>query len=159
MPLYDCMLLLKPHVQREGLIDLMTKVGKHVYRRNGVITDLKVFGPTELGYGIKKLDGRYYKVSILDQVGFFFFPVLGLGFMFRFSPWKHFIDFVLTYTLLFLSSLFWHSQYDKMAVVFWAIRSFSLGHIKLNVDCQRCFLLQSTREFAVNLWGFQVSST
>lgn len=86
MPLYDCMLLLKPHVQREGLIDLMTKVGKHVYRRNGVITDLKVFGPTELGYGIKKLDGRYYKVSILDQVGFFFFPVLGLGFMFRFSP-------------------------------------------------------------------------
>lgn len=78
MPLYDCMLLLKPHVQREGLIDLMAKVGKHVYRRNGVITDLKVFGPTELGYGIKKLDGRYYKVSILDQVGFFSSPFLAL---------------------------------------------------------------------------------
>lgn len=86
MPLYDCMLLLKPHVQREGLIDLMTKIGRHVYRRNGVITDLKVFGPIELGYGIKKLDGRHYKVSILDRLRFFSSLFLALNLCLHFSP-------------------------------------------------------------------------
>lgn len=73
MPLYDCMLLLKPHVQKELLIDLVAKVGKHVYRRNGVLTDVKAFGTVQLGYGIKKLDGRYYQVSALLIFPFFFF--------------------------------------------------------------------------------------
>ncbi|KAK4711780.1 hypothetical protein R3W88_006293 [Solanum pinnatisectum] len=61
MPLYDCMLLLKPHVKEEALMDLVAKVGKHVYRKNGVLTDLKSFGTVQLGYGIKKLDRRYYQ--------------------------------------------------------------------------------------------------
>ena len=43
-------------------MDLVAKVGKHVYRKNGVLTDLKSFGTVQLGYGIKKLDGRYYQV-------------------------------------------------------------------------------------------------
>lgn len=63
MPLYDCMLLLKPTVPKEALFDLIARVGKHVYRRNGVVTDLKSFGTVQLGYGIRKLDGRYYQVS------------------------------------------------------------------------------------------------
>ena len=63
MPLYDCMLLLKPAVPKEALFDLIARVGKHVYRRNGVVTDLKSFGIVQLGYGIRKLDGRYYQVS------------------------------------------------------------------------------------------------
>lgn len=63
MPLYDCMLLLKPHVKKEALLDLVARVGKHVYRKNGVVTDMKSFGPVQLGYGIKKLDGRYYQVN------------------------------------------------------------------------------------------------
>lgn len=67
MPLYDCMLLVKPHVRKEALMDLVARVSKHVYRRNGVLTDMKSFGTVQLGYGIKKLDGRYY------QVGFWFF--------------------------------------------------------------------------------------
>jgi small subunit ribosomal protein S6 len=62
MPLYDCMLLLKPHVKKEALMDLVARVGKHVYRRNGVLADIKSFGIVQLGYGIKKLDGRYYQV-------------------------------------------------------------------------------------------------
>lgn len=65
MPLYDCVLLLKPHLKQELIIDLVAKVAKHVYRRNGVLTDMKSFGQIQLGYGIKKLDGKYYQVGLL----------------------------------------------------------------------------------------------
>ncbi|KAL5834344.1 hypothetical protein ACOSQ4_013841 [Xanthoceras sorbifolium] len=63
MPLYDCMLLLKPSVKKEALMELVARVGKHVYTKNGVLTDLKSFGTIQLGYGIKKLDGRYFQNS------------------------------------------------------------------------------------------------
>ncbi|GMN44461.1 hypothetical protein TIFTF001_013667 [Ficus carica] len=64
MPLYDCMLLLKPNVKKEALIDLVARVGKHVHRRNGVLTEVKSSGTVHLGYGIKKLDGRYFKTRL-----------------------------------------------------------------------------------------------
>ncbi|KAJ8540330.1 hypothetical protein K7X08_030249 [Anisodus acutangulus] len=67
MPLYDCMLLLKPHVKKEALMDLVAKVGKHVHRKNGVLTDLKSFGTVQLGYGIRKLDGRYYQGQLMQM--------------------------------------------------------------------------------------------
>ncbi|XP_050372591.1 uncharacterized protein LOC126790412 [Argentina anserina] len=67
MPLYDCMLLAKPHVKKEALLDLVTRVGKHVLRRNGVITDFRSFGAVHLGYGIKKLDGRFYKGQLMQM--------------------------------------------------------------------------------------------
>ncbi|GFP92490.1 37S ribosomal protein mrp17 mitochondrial [Phtheirospermum japonicum] len=66
MPLYDCMLLLKPTIAKELAMDLLSRVAKHVYRRNGVITDMKSFGEVQLGYGIKKLDGRYYKGTLMQ---------------------------------------------------------------------------------------------
>uniref|UniRef100_I1NLC6 Uncharacterized protein n=1 Tax=Oryza glaberrima TaxID=4538 RepID=I1NLC6_ORYGL len=61
MPLYDCMLLVKPLVTREAMAELVGRVARRAYQRNGVVTDVKSFGTICLGYGIKKLDGRHFK--------------------------------------------------------------------------------------------------
>ncbi|RRT68896.1 hypothetical protein GW17_00044184 [Ensete ventricosum] len=68
MPLYDCLLLVKPHVRKEALMDLVARVGMQAYQRNGVITDVKSFGTVQLGYGIKKTDGRHFQVSFGAQL-------------------------------------------------------------------------------------------
>ncbi|KAJ8753251.1 hypothetical protein K2173_017867 [Erythroxylum novogranatense] len=55
MPFYDCMLLLKPHVKKEVLADLVARVGKHAYSRNDVLTDIKSLGTVQLGMVLRSL--------------------------------------------------------------------------------------------------------
>ena len=88
MPLYDCMLLLKPHIKMPDVMDLVSRVGKHIYQRNGVLTELKSLGTVHLGYGIKKLDGRHFQVS-----PFSIFLCLGLGFCFSLAKFAALLCF------------------------------------------------------------------
>lgn len=67
MPLYDCLLLLKPQVERAAIVELLSRLGRRVYSLNGVVTDIKSFGKVYLGYGIKKLDGRYYQGQMMQM--------------------------------------------------------------------------------------------
>lgn len=62
MPLYDCMLMVKPMVTKEAIAELVARVAARAYQRNGVVTELKSFGKVHLGYGIRKLDGRHFQV-------------------------------------------------------------------------------------------------
>jgi small subunit ribosomal protein S6 len=58
------MLMLKPLVTKESAAELVARVARRVYQRNGVVTDLKSFGKVHLGYGIRKLDGRHFQVRL-----------------------------------------------------------------------------------------------
>ncbi|XP_047056155.1 30S ribosomal protein S6-like [Lolium rigidum] len=67
MPLYDIMLMLKPMVTRESAAELVARVARRAYQRNGVVTDLKSFGKVHLGYGIRKLDGRHFQGQLMQM--------------------------------------------------------------------------------------------
>ncbi|KAK9046911.1 hypothetical protein V6N11_052781 [Hibiscus sabdariffa] len=51
----------------EGIMDLVARVSRHVYSRNGVLTEVKSFGTVQLGYGIRKLSGRYFQGSLMQM--------------------------------------------------------------------------------------------
>ncbi|KAJ1685186.1 hypothetical protein LUZ63_016576 [Rhynchospora breviuscula] len=67
MPLYDCMLLVKTVARKEEIKDLLARVGRMVFQRNGAITDLKSFGTIPLAYGIKKRDGRHFQGQLMQM--------------------------------------------------------------------------------------------
>ncbi|GMI83281.1 hypothetical protein like AT3G18760 [Hibiscus trionum] len=49
------------------MMELVARVSRHVYSRNGVLTEVKSFGTVQLGYGIRKLSGRYFQGSLLQM--------------------------------------------------------------------------------------------
>ena len=67
MPLYDCMLMVKPMVTKEAIAELVARVAGRAYQRNGVVTVLKSFGKVHLGYGIRKLDGRHFQGQLMQM--------------------------------------------------------------------------------------------
>ncbi|KAJ3694608.1 hypothetical protein LUZ60_010088 [Juncus effusus] len=67
MPLYDCMLLAKSQVRKEEVAELAARVGRRVFQRNGVVTEIKSFGSIKLGYGIKKRDGRHWQGQLMQM--------------------------------------------------------------------------------------------
>ncbi|VAI92708.1 30S ribosomal protein S6-like [Triticum dicoccoides] len=67
MPLYDCMLMVKPMVTKEAIAELVARVAGRAYQRNGVVTELKSFGKVHLGYGIRKLDGRHFQGQLMQM--------------------------------------------------------------------------------------------
>lgn len=68
MPLYDFVVMLKPQVERSGVVDLLSRLGKRVFAKQGVITNVKSFGRVPLAYGIKKRDGRFNEVSLPCEI-------------------------------------------------------------------------------------------
>jgi ribosomal protein S6 len=62
MPLYDCVLLLKPTVDRGSVVTVMNRLGRLVCAHHGVITDIKSFGTIHLAYSVKKLSERFSQV-------------------------------------------------------------------------------------------------
>lgn len=64
MPLYDCVLLLKPTVDRKSVVNVMSTMGRLVCAHKGVITDIKSFGTIYLAYSIKKLSERFDEVHM-----------------------------------------------------------------------------------------------
>lgn len=67
MPLYDFVVMVKPAVDRRGLVELMKRIGERVYSRNGVVTNIKSFGRVNLAYGIKKRDGRFFEGQMMQM--------------------------------------------------------------------------------------------
>ncbi|MCO5575563.1 hypothetical protein L7F22_029365 [Adiantum nelumboides] len=67
MPLYDCVLLLKPTVDRKTVVNMMSTLGRLVYAHKGVITDVKSFGNIYLAYTIKKLSERFNEGQMMQM--------------------------------------------------------------------------------------------
>ncbi|KAH7422810.1 hypothetical protein KP509_12G026800 [Ceratopteris richardii] len=67
MPLYDCVLLLKPRVDRKVAVNVMIKLGRLIYAHKGVVTDVKSFGHIHLAYTIKKLSERFNEGHMMQM--------------------------------------------------------------------------------------------
>eukprot|EP00249_Psilotum_nudum_P002092 c14946_g1_i1 orf=157-684(+) len=67
MPLYDCVLMVKPMVDRRTLVGIMARLGRVVYTNNGVVTDVKSFGNVHLAYPIKKLGTKFYEGQMMQM--------------------------------------------------------------------------------------------
>lgn len=62
MPLYDVICLFKAAAARKEVVEIMASVGRRVYAKNGVVTNVTSYGVQPLGYQIKRQGTRFDEV-------------------------------------------------------------------------------------------------
>lgn len=62
MPLYELLALGVPRLPREEVARIIQRLGRAVYDRGGVVTDVKSYGEQPLAYKIRGTSGKYDQV-------------------------------------------------------------------------------------------------
>lgn len=66
MPLYELLALGVPRLPREEVARIIQRLGRAVYDRGGVVTDVKSYGEQPLAYKIRGTSGKYDQVRVCE---------------------------------------------------------------------------------------------
>lgn len=84
MPLYELLALGVPRLPKEEVARMIQRLGRAVYDRGGVITDVKSYGEQPLAYKIRGTSGKYDQVRsiAMGNGGAALWCILSLSFAF-----------------------------------------------------------------------------